>query len=68
MALVSKPVKSVQEYRSFTGAVIALGVVVAILYFGRTFFITSLAAVTIAFILEPLVGLLMRYPLLALSR
>jgi predicted PurR-regulated permease PerM len=60
LALVSKPLKSVQEYRGFAGTVIALGVVVAILYFGRTFFITSLAAVTIAFILEPLVALLMR--------
>jgi predicted PurR-regulated permease PerM len=35
-------------------------VAVAILYFGRVFFITSLTAVTIAFILEPLVSLLMR--------
>ena len=39
---------------------IALGVVVALLYFGRVFFITSLVAVIIAFILEPFVGLLMR--------
>ena len=37
-----------------------MGVVVAVLYYGRVFFITSLTAVTIAFILEPLVGLLMR--------
>src|SRR5215470_15770204 len=50
----------VQEARGFTGGVIALGVVVAILYYGRVFFITSLAAVTIAFILEPGVALLMR--------
>src|SRR2546423_13623183 len=60
LALVSKPIKSVKEVRSFTGGVIAIGVVVAILYFGRVFFITSLAAVTIAFILEPMVALLMR--------
>ena len=39
---------------------IALGVALAILYFGRVFFITSLAAVIIAFILEPFVELLMR--------
>src|ERR1044072_5881375 len=32
----------------------------AILYYGRVFFITSLAAVIIAFILEPFVALLMR--------
>ena len=60
MALVSKPIKAIQEVRGFTGGVIALGVVVAILYFGRVFFITSLTAVTIAFILEPMVALLMR--------
>ena len=40
--------------------VLALGVIIAILYFGRLFFITSLAALTIAFILEPFVALLMR--------
>jgi len=40
--------------------VIAFGVVIAILYFGRVFFITSLVAVIIAFILEPFVLLLVR--------
>lgn len=40
--------------------VIALGVAIAILYFGRVFFITSIVAVIIAFILEPFVALLMR--------
>jgi predicted PurR-regulated permease PerM len=60
VALLSKPIRSAREIRTFTPGVIALGVVVAILYFGRVFFITSLTAVTIAFILEPLVGLLMR--------
>ena len=37
-----------------------MGVIIAILYFGRVLFITSIIAVTIAFILEPFVGLLMR--------
>jgi predicted PurR-regulated permease PerM len=60
LALVSKPIRAIQESHGFAGGVIALGVVVAILYYGRVFFITSLAAVTIAFILEPMVGLLMR--------
>ena len=60
MALVSKPVRAIQESHGFAISVIALGVAVAILYFGRVFFITSLAAVTIAFILEPVVALLMR--------
>ncbi len=40
--------------------ILALGVVIAILYLGRLFFITSLIALTIAFILEPFVALLMR--------
>jgi predicted PurR-regulated permease PerM len=40
--------------------VVATGVVIAILYYGRALFITSIVAVTIAFILEPFVVLLMR--------
>ena len=40
--------------------IVAFGVLVAILYFGRVFFITGMTAVTIAFILEPFVALLMR--------
>lgn len=42
---------------------VALGVVIAILYFGRVFFITSLVAVIIAFILEPFVAILTRFRL-----
>ncbi len=64
MALVTNPVsrttKPVQEARHLALPVIAAGVVIAILYFGRVFFITSIIAVTIAFILEPFVALLMR--------
>jgi len=40
--------------------VVAMGVIVAVLYFGRMFFITSLGAVVIAFILDPFVALLVR--------
>jgi predicted PurR-regulated permease PerM len=40
--------------------VLATGAIVAILYFGRVFFIVSITAVTIAFILEPFVTVLMR--------
>jgi predicted PurR-regulated permease PerM len=40
--------------------IVAMGVIIAVLYFGRVFFITSIVAVTIAFILEPFVALLMR--------
>lgn len=64
MALVShpghKPNKTVEEAKDIALPVIALGVAIAILYFGRVFFITSAVAVIIAFILEPFVALLMR--------
>jgi hypothetical protein len=49
------------EYGGVALAIVAIGVVFAILYFARAFFITSLAAVIIAFILEPFVTLLMRF-------
>jgi predicted PurR-regulated permease PerM len=49
-----------RDGRSFALTVIAIGVAMALLYFGRVFFITSLAAMVIAFILEPFVALLMR--------
>ena len=51
---------AVQEVRHLSLPVIALGVIVAILYFGRVFLITAMTAVTIAFILEPFVAVLMR--------
>ena len=64
MAVVSHPVekqnKTVREAKDIALSVIALGVAIAVLYFGRVFFITSIVAVIIAFILEPFVGLLMR--------
>jgi len=64
VAVVSQPVhstgKTVQEAKDIALPVIALGVAIAILYFGRVFFITSIVAVIIAFILEPFVALLMR--------
>jgi predicted PurR-regulated permease PerM len=49
-----------QEVRHLSLPVVALGVIVAILYVGRVFFVTAMTAVTIAFILEPFVTLLMR--------
>jgi len=60
LATVTKPFRSTQEFRSISLTVIAIGVALGILYFGRVFFITSLSAVIIAFILEPFVELLMR--------
>src|SRR5216684_843914 len=49
-----------QELRVLANPVSALGVIFALLYWARVFFITSIIAVIIAFILEPFVGLLMR--------
>jgi predicted PurR-regulated permease PerM len=40
--------------------IVAFAAVIAILYFGRVFFITAIVATTIAFILEPFVALLVR--------
>ena len=61
VAILSKPLRAAeQEVRNIAGPLIALGVVVAILYFGRVLFITSLVAVMLAFILEPFVTLLVR--------
>ena len=64
MALIAKSLNSTteaaQEARRLAPPIVAMGVIIAILYFGRVVFITSIVAVTIAFILEPFVGLLMR--------
>ena len=64
MAPITKPLTStsqtVRDARHLAMPILAMGVIIAILYFGRVFFITSLAALTIAFILEPFVALLMR--------
>ena len=62
MAIITKPasIRAVEDARQFAMPIVALGTIIAILYFGRLFFITAMTAVTIAFILEPLVTLLMR--------
>jgi predicted PurR-regulated permease PerM len=52
--------EAAQEARQLAPPIVAIGVIIAVLYFGRVFFITSIIAVTIAFILEPFVGLLVR--------
>jgi predicted PurR-regulated permease PerM len=54
------PIKAEREARNLALTILATAVVFAILYLGRLFFITSLSAVIIAFILEPFVVLLMR--------
>src|SRR5260370_37931544 len=43
--------------------ILATAAAVALLYFGRVFFITVLIAVIIAFLLDPLVGLVMKLKL-----
>jgi predicted PurR-regulated permease PerM len=59
MSLVSRQLGSVvSQTRAFP--LIGLGVVIALLYWARVFFITLATAVAIAFMLEPLVVLLMR--------
>jgi predicted PurR-regulated permease PerM len=64
VAVVIKPTSSTsataQEARNLALNVLAMGVIIAVLYLGRLFFVTSLVALTIAFILEPFVVLLMR--------
>ena len=64
MAVVSKPLsttsKAAQEARQHALPVIAGGMIIAVLYFGRVFFITAMIAIITAFILEPFVALLMR--------
>jgi len=65
VAILSRPLKpqellNARELRIAANNVIALGVIIALLYWARVFFITAISAVIIAFILEPFVGLLMR--------
>jgi predicted PurR-regulated permease PerM len=59
VAILSRPLKA-QEFHNLTSPVIAFGVVIAILYWGRVLLITAMVAVTIAFILEPFVALFIR--------
>ena len=63
MALVSNsplPKQTTQAVLRVTAPIVALGAAVALLYFGRLFFVTSIVGVILAFILEPFVMLLMR--------
>jgi predicted PurR-regulated permease PerM len=67
LALVSKPVTVARAALGPAGhpalSVIAFGVIVAILHYGRVFFLTSIVAMTIAFILDPFVSLLVKFRL-----
>src|SRR5262245_25028105 len=58
MALVSRQFGELAQTRAIP--LIGFGVVIALLYWARVFFITFFTGVAIAFILEPFVALLMR--------
>jgi predicted PurR-regulated permease PerM len=51
----------VQPSFSLSVFILALSAVITLLYFGRVFFITSITAVIISFILEPFVSILVRF-------
>lgn len=59
------PPTTIREQRQRRPAtnLIAAGVVIALLYYGRDFLVTLFTAVTIGFLLEPFVDLLMRFRL-----
>jgi len=48
---------------TLAGTLIASGVAIALLYYGRDFFVTLFTAITISFLLDPFVGLLTRLKL-----
>jgi predicted PurR-regulated permease PerM len=60
VAILAKPFAETERARSVAAPIIAIGVVVALLYYGRVFFITAMASVVLAFILEPFVAAAMR--------
>src|ERR1700733_1501527 len=57
---ISPPARTTESLHSYALPIIAFGVIVAVLFFGRVFFMTALAAIIIAFILDPFVALLIR--------
>ena len=59
MAVLSRPIRALRP-RNLTGAVIALAGAVALLYYGRLFFVTFVTAVILSFMLDPFVVLLGR--------
>ena len=57
---LSETAQAAQDARHLAMPIVALGVTIALLYYGRLFFITAISAVIIAFILDPFVALLQR--------
>jgi predicted PurR-regulated permease PerM len=60
---IGAPAREPHSVHNYALSIIAAGVIVSILYWARPVFITSLVAVIIAFLLEPVVGLLTRFRL-----
>jgi predicted PurR-regulated permease PerM len=59
VSLPSQPITA-QKPKNLSLFLIALGVTVALLYYGQVFFVTLVIAITIAFLLDPFVELLMK--------
>lgn len=58
--VLKNPIEAPERLTSLALPVIAAGVVLAVLYLGRVFFITLVTATILAFMLDPAVALLMR--------
>lgn len=63
MSTLPSPSVSARRSVGASARILATAAVIALLYFGRVFFITVLIAVIIAFLLDPLVGVVMRLKL-----
>jgi predicted PurR-regulated permease PerM len=63
VAILPRPPAAAERARSISIPIIATGAAVALLYYGRVFFITAMASVVLAFILEPFVAAAMRFRL-----
>lgn len=59
MSLLTHPAVT-QKPKNLPLFIVALGVAIALLYYGRLLFITLVIAITIAFLLDPFVGLLIK--------
>src|ERR1041385_1274887 len=61
---VSQSARESEPSHGYALMIIAFGAIIAILHYGRVFFVTALIATIIAFILDPFVGILvkLRFP------
>jgi predicted PurR-regulated permease PerM len=63
VAVQDSPTPSIVQIRNTGGILFTFGVATALLYFGRLFIVTLLLSIFIAFILEPVVNLFIRFKL-----